>query len=256
MKINMMKLQRILYKHLEDRDENSGRLSLLNQFLIIFILFSSVVAVLETEVIIRDRFPLFFQYAEILVVTVFITEYIFRFLAVGIDEKYAGAKGRVKYIFSFWSIVDLLAILPFFLTGLTQNTFVLRVMRLLRILRLAKLGRYSTAFVAIVEALERRRHELVLSGLVAFFVMLVSSTFLYVFEGSLQPDAFGSIIRSFWWSIATLTTVGYGDVTPITGAGQFFAGLTAVAGIGLIAMPTGILAAAFSEAISERNNKS
>lgn len=250
-----MNFQRFLYKHLEEKGKFAGRLSLLNRFLIAFILFSSFVAILETEVTIRERFPQFFEHAELLVVTVFITEYALRFIAIGVDERYKGIKGRLSYIFSFWSIIDLIAILPFFLTGLTHNTFVLRVMRLFRILRLAKIGRYSTAFVAIVEALERKKHELVLSGVVAFFVMLISSTFLYVFEGALQPEAFGSIIRSFWWSIATLTTVGYGDVTPITSAGQFFAGLTAIAGIGLIAMPTGILAAAFSEAISERNRQ-
>lgn len=255
MSIKAVDIQCFLYKHLE-QGGGLGRISLLNKFLIAFICFSSLLAILETETAIRNSFFRFFEVAEIVVVTVFITEYILRFLCIGVDEKYSGFKGRARFLFSAWSLIDLLAILPFFLTGLTQNTFILRVMRLLRILRLAKLGRYSTAASAIVEALDSKKHELVLSGTIAFVVMLISSSFLYVFEGALQPDAFGSIMRSFWWSIATLTTVGYGDVTPITAAGRVFAGLTAIAGIGLIAMPTGILAAAFSEAIAKKEDQS
>lgn len=194
-------------------------------------------------------------YVELIVVTVFMIEYGLRFIAVGCDEAYAGFTGRLKYVFSFWSVIDLLAIIPFFLTGLTDNTFLLRLLRLLRILRLAKLGRYSTAIMAITSAVKRKKYELSVSALVAFVVMLISSSFLYVFEGAAQPGAFGSITRSFWWSIATLTTVGYGDVTPITAIGRFFAGLTAIAGIGLIAMPTGILASAFSEVLNEDEDK-
>jgi voltage-gated potassium channel len=86
-------------------------------------------------------------------------------------------------------------------------------------------------------------------------LLLVSSTFLYVLEAAEQPEAFGSIPRALWWSVATLTTVGYGDVTPISAAGRFFAGITAVAGIGLVAMPTGILAAAFSDAFQNQESK-
>lgn len=247
----MKNFQAFLYKHLEADQADSLKLSLANRFLMIFIFFSSAVAILETEVTIRNEFPQVFNNIEILVVTVFLTEYILRFIAVGCNEKYRGVRGRIRYLRSFWSVVDLMAIVPFFLTGLTDNTFLLRLLRLFRILRLAKLGRYSAAILAITSAVQRKRYELAMSALVAFGVMLISSSFLYVFEGSAQPDAFGSIIRSFWWSIATLTTVGYGDVTPITAIGRFFAGLTAIAGIGLIAMPTGILASAFSEALNE-----
>lgn len=252
----MGNIQHFLFRHLESSPNGESKLSRVNRLLILFIVFSSTVAILETEITIRSQFPSFFKNIEILVVTIFTAEYVLRFIAVGYDRNYQGIKGRVKYIFSFWSIIDLMAILPFFLTGLTDNTFFLRLIRILRILRLAKLGRYSTALQAIVSATARKKHELIMSAVVAFSVMLTSSTLLYVLEGSIQPDAFGSIIRSVWWSIATLTTVGYGDVTPITAAGRFFAGITAIAGIGLIAMPTGILASAFSEALrDERQNQ-
>ena len=244
----MKRIQDILYEHLE-ADQADARLSGVNKFLMSFILFSSLVAVLETEVTIRKLAPGVFDQIELFVVTVFIAEYVSRLVAVGKIPRYSGIKGRLKYVFSIWAIIDLVAIIPFFLTGLTDNTFILRLLRIFRILRLSKLGRYSAALIAITSAVRHKRHELTMSAIVAVSVMLLSSSLLYIFEGAAQPEAFGSILRSFWWSIATLTTVGYGDVTPITAAGRFFAGLTAIAGIGLIAMPTGILAAAFSEAL-------
>jgi voltage-gated potassium channel len=129
---------------------------------------------------------------------------------------------------------------------------VLRLVRLVRIVALAKLGRYSSALNAIGHAIHSRRYELTMSLVIAGMLLLVSSTFLYLVEGEGQPDDFGSIPRAMWWSIATLTTVGYGDAVPQTVIGRILAGFTAITGIGLIAMPTGILAAAFSDALARQ----
>lgn len=159
-------------------------------------------------------------------------------------------------MFSFWALVDLVAILPYFLGFMTHNNaFLLRLLRLARMLRLARLDRFSQAWVSLAGALKSRSHELWLSAGVAGLLLLFSSCCLYVVEAAAQPEAFGSVPRALWWSIATLTTVGYGDVTPITALGKFFAGLTAVAGIGIIAMPTDILAAAFSDAFQKKRNQ-
>lgn len=130
--------------------------------------------------------------------------------------------------------------------------FLLRLLRLLRLVRLAKLGRYSLAIGAIGDALRDRRYELGASVAIAIVLLLVTSSLLYVVEGEVQPETFGSIPRAMWWSIATLTTVGYGDVVPITALGRTLAGATALLGIGLVALPTGILAAAFSDALARR----
>lgn len=100
-----------------------------------------------------------------------------------------------------------------------------------------------------MQAIAQRRHELGISAVVAIGLMLTSSTALYLAERGLQPEEFGSIPRAMWWSVATRTTVGYGDIVPVTALGRLFAALTAVTGIGLIALPTGILAGAFSEAL-------
>ena len=151
-----------------------------------------------------------------------------------------------------WAIIDLIAILPFFLTFGAVNTFVLRLIKLIRLLRLARLGRFSSAISDLYLAVSSRRYELTVSLVVAIMLLILTSSVIYVLEASHQPEAFGSIPRALWWSVATLTTVGYGDVTPITPGGQAFAGLTAIIGIGMIAMPTGILAAAFSDAMQKR----
>ncbi|MCG6659926.1 potassium channel family protein [Halomonas campisalis] len=189
-------------------------------------------------------------------VTLFILEYLLRLYAVGEDPRYRGIGGRIRYVFSIWALIDLIAILPFFLGFLTHsNAFLLRLLRILRILRLSRLGRFSRAWSALAEALKMRIHELLLSVGVAGLLLLFSSACLYVVEAADQPEAFGSVPRALWWSIATQTTVGYGDVTPITALGKIFAGLTAVAGIGIIAMPTGILAAAFSDAFQNNKHK-
>ena len=124
----------------------------------------------------------------------------------------------------------------------------LRLFRLVRILRLAKLGRFSLAMRHLSQAVSERRVELLLSLMLAAFVLVFAAAGMYALEGASSPEAFGSIPRAMWWSVCTLTTVGYGDIYPHTVPGKILGGLTATAGIGLIAMPTGILAAAFSDA--------
>jgi len=245
-------LREFLYRNLEPSARPEGGLSLFNRVIVWLIILAAVVAILETEETLRGAMPEVFWIAELFIVMVFSIEYLARVYAAGEDPRYSGFRGRLRFITSWWAIVDLLAILPFILTGGAYNSFIIRLLKLLRLLRVARVGRFSQAWVSLSDAIYGRRFELALSGAVAFLIMLISSAFLYVLEGDTQPDAFGSIPRALWWSVATLTTVGYGDVTPVTVMGRIFAGLTAIAGIGLIAMPTGILAAAFSEAMQNR----
>ena len=161
--------------------------------------------------------------------------------------------GKVlRYALTPVAIFDFLAVMPLFLTILGSEAYILRLLRLMRIMRLAKLGRYSAAAKAIGKAINSRRHELVVSLFAGVLLMLVAATCLYIAEGATQPEAFGSIPRAMWWAIATLTTVGYGDTYPVTAIGKVFAGLTAIIGIGLVAMPAGILAAAFSDVLQKQ----
>ena len=245
-------LREFLYRNLEPSARPEGGLSLFNRVIVWLIVFAAVVAILETEETLRGTIPEVFWIAELFIVMVFSIEYLARVYAAGEDPRYSGLRGRLRFMTSWWAIVDLLAIVPFIVTGGAYNSFIIRLLKLLRLLRVARIGRFSQAWVSLTDAIYGRRFELALSGAVAFLIMLISSAFLYVLEGDTQPDAFGSIPRALWWSVPTLTTVGYGDVTPVTALGRIFAGFTAIAGIGLIAMPTGILAAAFSEAMQNR----
>ncbi len=245
-----------LYRHLEPRAKEGGGLSRVNRLIASVIVVAALFAILETEEALRVQGGTLFIVAEVIFVVIFSIEYLARLYAAGEDVRYRGVIGRIRYLFSFWAIIDLLAILPFFLTAGAHNAFLLRLFRLLRLLRLSKLGRFSKAWDLVAESIANRKYELALSMGLAALLLLFSSSFLYVLEAEHQPEAFGSIPRALWWSIATLTTVGYGDVVPITVLGKIFAGFTALAGIGMIAMPTGILAAAFSDAMRKHKTQS
>ena len=249
-----MKFKQFLHRELDPTARKAG-VSISNQIICVFILFAVLLAMLETEEALALRHERFFLVAEAVLFVLFLIEYCLRVYSAPVNPAFAGRFGRVRYIFSIWAIIDLLALLPFLLMAVDASAYYLRLARMLRILRLARLGRFTTAWELLGSAVRNRKYELMLSGVVAFSLLLVSSTFLYVLEAEEQPEAFGSIPRALWWSVATLTTVGYGDVTPVTATGRFFAGLTAVAGIGLVAMPTGILAAAFSDAFQDRQKR-
>lgn len=178
------------------------------------------------------------QGIEFFTVTVFTVEYILR-LAV--------ADHPVRFATSFFGIIDLLAILPFYIaTGVDLRS--IRAFRLLRLFRIFKLARYSAAAQRFHRALLIAREEIVLfCGLTAILLYL-SAVGIYYFENQAQPEAFASIFHSLWWAVATLTTVGYGDVYPITIGGRIFTFFVLMIGLGIVAVPAGLVAAALSEA--------
>jgi len=231
-------------------------LSPLNRVIVLVICLAVAAAVLESEPTIHAGRERQFFAAELFFGAVFLVEYLARVWISAENPRYGGGwRGYLRYMLSLPAIIDLLAMSTLFLTFFGNETSILRLFRLVRILSLAKLGRYSTALHAIVDAIRSRRYEMLMSVIIGGLLLLLSSTMLYMLEGAIQPEAFGSIPRAMWWSIATLTTVGYGDSVPVTVAGKLLAGLTAVVGIGLIAMPTGILAAAFSDALHQQREE-
>lgn len=248
-------LRRRLYCLLEPSAWPRKGLSPLNKAISVLIMVATAVAVIESEPAVMEGREDLFLGIEAGFTLLFLAEYLGRLWVAGEKPAYRGFLGRLRYMTTPSALIDLLAITPLFLAFLGSEAFLLRLFRLLRILRVARLGRFSQAFEAIMTALRSRRYELMMSVGIAGILLLVSSTVLYLVEGEHQPVAFGSIPRAMWWSIATLTTVGYGDVYPQTTPGQIFAGLTALTGIGLIAMPTGILAAAFSDAIQAQRRQ-
>jgi voltage-gated potassium channel len=151
------------------------------------------------------------------------------------------------------ALVDLIAILPFYLGLLVPMD--LRFLRVLRLLRLFKLTRYSPALGALLDVIHNEAETLMAAFVVLLTMLVISAGGIYLLEGDLQPDTFGSIPDSMWWAIVTLTTVGYGDVVPITPAGRLFGGLIGLIGIGMIALPAAILASGFAENIHERRER-
>jgi voltage-gated potassium channel len=248
-------LRRTLYAQLDPRARQTKGLSATNRILVLLIVAATTLAVIETEPTVAAGHILLFERIELGFGLLFTLEYIARlWIAPEARPDLHPAIARLRFMASPAAVTDLLAIIGSLSSILGAGSLLLRLVRLLRILRLAKLGRMSRAFQHMVEAVRSRREELALSLCAGIFLMVVSATLLYLVEGHVQPDKFGSIPRALWWSVATLTTIGYGDAYPITALGKFLAGVTAVLGIGLIAMPTGILASAFSDAMQRRRD--
>lgn len=253
--MTVMTLRRAAYAALEPNARENEGLSRINKLLVLIIIVAAAFAVLETEPELSTGREVMFRTAELIFGAVFTLEYLVRLWIVPDNPDYAKYRfPRLRYAVSFPAIIDFLAIVPTFVTlgASGGGSLLLRFFRVLRILRLAKLGRMSRAWRDLSQAVTERTHELVLTISIAGFVLLVSSTLMYWAEASAQPEKFGSIPRAMWWCIVTLTTVGYGDVYPVTLLGKSLAGLVAIAGIGLIAMPAGILAAAFSDVVQRR----
>ena len=245
-----------LHDQLDPEFAEEGSLSVLNRAVVVAILLSVALAVLESEpYVLAGREALFGGLSAALAIF-FLVEYAVRVWSCVESPAYAAPiRGRLRYMASWPALLDLIAIVPV-LAGLVGiESFTLRLLRVLRILRLARLGAFSTAIVTLAEAVSDRRFELAVCGLLTLTALLISATLLHAVEGEVQPEAFGSVPRAMWWAVATLTTVGYGDAVPVTSVGKLIGGATALIGIALIALPSGILAAAFSDAMQRRRER-
>ena len=210
--------------------------------------------VLQSFENLANRYSAVFHAVEITTVIVFSVEYLLRLWTADLlypQEKHP----HLKYVLSFMALIDLLAVLPFYLPFISADLRFLRMVRLLRLFRLLrvfKLGRYFDALQIIVDVLRESAAQLLISVALCLFVMLFSAIVMYTVENPVQPEQFPNVLASLWWAICTLTTVGYGDVYPITAIGRFFASIISLVGIGIIAIPTGIIAGGFSNVISHR----
>lgn len=185
------------------------------------------------------------QAFEIGTIVVFTVEYILRLWF---------SRPRSSYAFSFFGIVDLIAIVPFYILS-SIDLRSARAFRLLRLFRLFKLARYSSAMQRYHRAFVIAREELVLFGFTALIMFYLASVGIYYFEHQAQPETFNSVFHSFWWAVATLTTVGYGDIYPITLGGKIFTFIVLMIGLGFVAVPTGLFASALSRAQEEQDIK-
>ncbi len=215
-------------------DTRKGRIfDLCIQALIIVSLVSFSI---ETLPDLSDGAYTFLAGIEVFIVTIFSLEYVLRIIA---------AEKKLAYIFSFYGIVDLLAILPFYLSA-TVSLQALRILRLLRLFRVLKLARYNAALGRIGKAVLIAKEELVLFSVVTLMLLYLSALGIYHFEHAAQPEHFRSIFDSLWWAVGTLTTVGYGDIYPVTLGGRLFTFVVLMLGLGVVAVPTGIIASALA----------
>lgn len=189
---------------------------------------------------------------EVFSVVVFSVEYALRlWSAPEARPETAPAKARARWAVSWYGLIDLLAIVPFYIPMLIPiDLRVLRLFRLFRLARLFKMGRYSRAFRTFALVLRTKREELVIAVVAVLILLLITSSLMYFVENEAQPDVFTSIPAAMWWGAAALTTVGYGDVYPITALGKVLGVVSAILGIGLFALPAGILASGFTDALA------
>lgn len=210
----------------------SNKFSYLIQTLIIFSVLSFSI---ETLPHVNPKLKLFLSYTETIIVILFTLEYIIRIYT-----------SNLKYVFSFYGLIDLLAILPFYITLGSIDIRALRIFRLFRIFRLLKLLKFTSSIKKFQNAINQIKRELLIFSVFAIFLLYLSSVGIYYFENNAQPDVFKSVFHSFWWSVTTLTTAGYGDMVPITSGGKIFSSVILFIGIGIVSVPAGLLASALT----------
>lgn len=235
-------------------DLESPELDLFDYFIIVLIILNIIAVILETVKSIYAKFPLLFNYFEYISIGVFTIEYLLRVWSCTINQKYNNPIwGRFKFISSPLALVDLFSFLPFYLPMLIPfDLRFIRAFRLLRIIRVFKIGRYSEAAKLFGRVLRSKKIELITALAIIFILLIISSSLLFYVEHDAQPDKFRNIPEAMWWGVVTLTTVGYGDIFPITPLGKILSSVISLLGIGLFALPTGLLSAGFIEEIKKK----
>lgn len=221
----------------------------------LFLIIANVIAVcLQTVSTIYAEHALAFVLFEAVSVTIFSIELVLRLWSCVEAPAFAGRSGRLRFLIHPLTILDVLAILPFYLVffGVGIDLRFARVIRLLRIFMLLRLVRYTNSLRTLAAVLARQKEELAVTFTVGVVVLLLASGVMFHLEHDAQPTVFSSIPASLWWGVITLATVGYGDIYPITPLGRIVGGFFAVMGVGLFALPAGIIASGFAEEIRTR----
>ena len=225
--------------------------------LIILITLNVLAVVLESVPEIHQPLASWFFAFDVFSVGVFTIEYFVRIWSITENpwhDRYRHPLwGRLRYMCSPLALIDLLAILPFYLSFIISVD--LRFLRVLRLLRILKLTRYSAALTMLFDVFRDEARVIGASMFVLMLMLVVASSCIYLAEHKVQPEDFGTIPRSMWWAIITMTTVGYGDVVPVTAMGKILGGLMGVIGIGMVALPAGILASGFNQALHTRRRR-
>jgi voltage-gated potassium channel len=234
-------------------EKEGSRGNVIFEYFIVSLIILNVIAIaLDT---IREVGPLLkfaLSIFEAFSIVIFSIEYILRIYISDLSHPASTRfRSRLRFIFSFFGLIDLAAILPFYLPFLIRADMrFLRILRLLRFFRIFKLSRYNSTLQLIWDVIKEKKSEFIMTFFISSLMLLVSAFLIYYTEGPAQPDKFPNIFYSLWWAVGTLTPLGYGAVEPVTTAGKVISAIVAIIGIGLIALPTGILSAGFIDRIS------
>ncbi|EAU54845.1 ion transporter [Mariprofundus ferrooxydans] len=244
-------LRQQVYTLVEGEHSLSGRI--FNGFILLLIVGNVIAIVLESVESVYAAHRLFFDRFETFSVLVFTLEYLLR-LWVCVEETryYRPVRGRLRYMVSFMAVVDLAAILPFYLSMFTALDT--RFLRVLRLLRVFKLTRHFRSLEVLIQVIRQEGPVLASAMFILMVLIVLAAGGMYVVEHDVQPEAFGSIPHAMWWAAVTLTTVGYGDTIPITVAGKMFAVAITILGVGMAAMPAGIIASGFTRELQKRRD--
>ncbi len=237
--------------HIVEKGAHGSKVNLIFDYVIMTLIVLNVISLmLETVAEIRIPYWHYLHLFDLISVVIFTIEYLLRIYISSITHPSSNKlKSALLFMFSPFGLIDLLAILPFYLPLFIKSDY-----RFLRVLRLFKFARYNNSFNMIYSIIKEKKEELTISAFVTFLLLFVASFIMFHLEGPVQPEKFPNIFACFWWAISTLTTVGYGDVFPVTAGGKMLSGFIAALGIILIALPTGIISAGFIEKIGKRKH--
>jgi len=251
-----MKIKQKVFEIIQPGDSKHLASQIFDCIIMALIIFS-VISVFMLTFKLPEKVARILANYEMLSTYVFTIEYLLRIWTANLlYPELSSWKARLRYVHSSMAVIDLLAILPFYLPMiLPVNLLGLRAIRLFRLLRIFKFNRYSDAFTSIMLVLKKKSITIVTALFMVMILLVISSLLIYYVEHDAQPNKFQNAFSGLWWAVATLTTVGYGDIYPITVAGKILGAIIAILGIGMVAIPTGILSSGFIEYIDKSDDE-
>ncbi len=244
-----MSLKKRIYELIAEPPPGDKFARFVNGSILALIAINVVVGIIETVEPIEKAYTEFFYYFEFISVMIFSVEYVLRLWSCTVDERYRGFfSGRFRMAMTPMAIIDLLAVLPFYLaTFMAVDLRFVRILRLVRLFRLFRAGRLASAFRLLAKVIKSKREELGLCILILLLVLIFSSSVMYLLEGQEPNTQFTSVPATMWWGMMTITTIGYGDMYPVTAIGRIFGSVVGFLGICVFALPVGVLASGFSD---------
>ena len=247
-------LKERIYEIMEMSSPDNVSSRIFHGFMVTLIFLNVMAVTLETVKSLSSTYAHYFNAFEMGSIAIFTGEYVLRWWACTADKKFESpVKGRIRFLMTPLALIDLMAILPFYLPMVFPlDLRFIRVLRLFRVFRVFKMGRYSESFKTLSNVLKAKKEDLAVTVFSVLTLLQIASSLMYYAEHSAQPDLFSSIPAAMWWGVTTLTTVGYGDMFPVTILGKILGAIIALLGIGLFALPAGVLASGFAEEIQAK----